>query len=82
MSVQTDYYIPQLQKADEQISKQAAEIARLRKGIQDYLDGNYVGPRAGRKDGAQTRCPHGMFYWDACENCIDEHFAALLKNDT
>ena len=56
-----------------------AEIARLRKGIQDYLDGNYISPRAGRDISPKQKCPHGMFYWEACENCIDEHFAAVLS---
>jgi hypothetical protein len=63
----------------EELEAAANEIERLRKGIQDYLDGNYANPRDGRADGPQTRCPHGMFYWDTCENCIDEHFAKLLN---
>ena len=54
-------------------------VHRLRKGIQDYLDGNYVSPRDGRKEGPQQKCPHGMFYWDSCENCIDEHFKRLMQ---
>lgn len=56
----------------------APEVDRLRKGIQDYLDGNYASPRDGRAVSPQQKCPHGMFYWDACENCIDEHFSRLL----
>lgn len=50
------------------------EVLRLRKGIQDYLDGNY-GPRFTRKI---DKCPHGLFGYEACENCIDAHFTDLL----
>jgi hypothetical protein len=57
------------------------EVERLRKGIQDYLDGNYVSPRSFRSQGAQTKCPHGMYYWDTCENCIDEHFLKVLRGE-
>ena len=62
--------------------KAAEEIERLRKGIQDYLDGNYLHPRSYRVEGPQTRCPHGINYWDACEDCIDEHFQKLLTQTT
>ena len=68
-------YADEMQKTAHE---QAQEIERLRKGIRDYLDGNYESPRAGRVHGPQTKCRHGMFYWDACENCIDDHFARLL----
>lgn len=55
-----------------------SEIFRLRKGIQDYLDGDY-----GRNQYFKTKhdkCPHGLFGWESCENCIDAHFTALLSN--
>ena len=61
------------------IEEAANEIERLRRGIQDYLAGSYANPRDARKVGPQEKCPHGMFYWDACENCIDEHFKKLLE---
>ncbi|WP_407529252.1 hypothetical protein [Methylobacterium oryzisoli] len=51
-----------------------AEVERLREGVQAYLDGNYDHPRRHRP----TECKHGIYYTDACENCVDEHFAALL----
>lgn len=53
-----------------------AEIVRLRKGIQDYIDGDY-----GREQHFKTKhdkCPHGLYGWEACENCIDAHFTKLL----
>lgn len=56
----------------------AAEVKRLRKGIQDYLDGDYPHPRSYRGGGAQKQCPHGRYYYENCESCIDEHFHALL----
>ena len=51
-----------------------AENARLRKGIQDYLDGNY-GRHIPRK---VDTCAHGLFGWESCENCIEAYFMALL----
>ena len=56
------------------ISEKNAEIARLRKGIQDYLDGNYPHPRSYRPG----KCPHGWYYFNECEQCTDEHFHKLL----
>ena len=54
--------------------EQQAEIERLRKGIQDYLDGSF-GPDFPTK---HDKCPHGRFGWEDCGNCIDEYFTALL----
>ncbi|MCK1445388.1 hypothetical protein IVB43_23675 [Bradyrhizobium sp. 48] len=56
----------------------AAEIRRLRQGIQDYLDGDY-----GRDyfHTARDKCPHGLFRWESCENCIDAHFTKLLASE-
>jgi hypothetical protein len=42
-----------LKTIEEGVAEMNAEIARLRKGIQDYLDGNYASPRDGRKEGPQ-----------------------------
>lgn len=50
-----------------------AEIERLRKGIQDYLDGNF-GPRIGKND----KCPHGLYGYEDCGRCIDDHFSAII----
>lgn len=54
---------------------------RLRKGIQDYLDGNYDHPRSYRVKGANTTCPHGRYYYEECGECIDAHFTKLLAGD-
>lgn len=54
----------------------ATEIERLRKGIQDYLDGNYE-PKVGKIE----KCPHGVYGYEVCENCIDKHFADLLRGN-
>jgi hypothetical protein len=58
--------------------KLAKEVDRLRKGIQDYLDGDYIHPRTFRAQGANTTCPHGRYYYEDCGECIDQHFAKLL----
>lgn len=50
------------------------EIIRLRKGIKDYLDRNYVSPRESRPG----KCVHGIYFYASCGNCIDEHFTKLL----
>ncbi len=54
-----------------------ADNARLRGGIQDYLDGDF-----GRDKHFKTKhdkCPHELFGWEACENCIDDYFKQLLQ---
>lgn len=56
------------------------EIARLRKGIQDYLDGNYVNPRKFRAGAG--KCAHGQYWFEDCGECIDFHFADLLTPST
>jgi hypothetical protein len=68
-------------EADEYIADDGAlcreaadEIERLRKGIQDYLDGSAI-PRPARK---VDTCAHGKFGWEACEQCIDEYFQRVL----
>lgn len=38
MSVQTDYYIPQMKRQDETISAQGWEIKRLRDALGDLCD--------------------------------------------
>src|SRR5687768_6225016 len=58
------------------IDSAADEIERLRAGIQDYLDGGCDRPGIARK---VDKCPHGRFGWEACEGCIDEHFAKVLR---
>lgn len=65
-----------MERMEAGIAGQHAEIDRLRKGIQDYLDGNYG--RSKHFKSKHDKCPHGLFSWEACENCIDEHFTALL----
>lgn len=65
-----------VREAGDEIESLRAEIARLRKGIQDYLDGDWDGPhRLARKI---DRCPHGRFQWDSCEACTDLHFHNVL----
>lgn len=56
-----------------QVEALEGEIARLRKGIQDYLDGDYE-PKVKKID----KCPHGLYGYEACEECISEHFQRLL----
>lgn len=55
------------------------EVERLRKGIQDFLDGNYDNPRSYRAQGPQAKCPHGHYYYEDCNSCDSEHFAKLLS---
>jgi len=57
-----------------EVAAKEAEIVRLRTGIQSVLDGNYVSRSGSKLD----RCQHGIFYYDMCERCIDEHLSALL----
>jgi len=57
------------------INNDLHELNRLRKGIQDYLDGNF-GPDFPTK---YDTCPHKKFGWEDCGQCIDEHFTTLLN---
>lgn len=57
------------------IEEGAAEIERLRKGIQDYLDGNYGFDYRGSKT---MQCPHGAYRHEICGQCTDEHFSQLI----
>jgi hypothetical protein len=60
----------------KRLAERSAALGRLRSGIQDYLDGDY-----GREKHFKTKhdkCPHGLYSWEPCENCIDEYFAKLL----
>jgi hypothetical protein len=52
-----------------------AESTRLRKGIQDYLDGDYE-PKVQKME----RCPHGQYGYESCEGCIDEWFQKLIED--
>lgn len=51
-----------------------AKVERLRKGIQDYLDGNYENPRKHRPE----PCKHNSLWYHGCEFCIDEHLQGVL----
>jgi hypothetical protein len=51
-----------------------AENAKLRKSIQDYLDGNY-----GEWVGTGDKCRHGHYGYETCERCIDEYFQEVLN---
>lgn len=62
-------------EAMERVRDRDAEVERLRKGIQDYLDGNYGFDYRGIKT---TQCPHGAYRHEICGQCIDEHFSQLL----
>lgn len=55
-----------------------AEVTRLRKGIQDHLDGNYDHPRKYRSQGPQSTCPHHRYYYEECGECNDAHLKSLL----
>lgn len=53
---------------------------RLRKGVRDYLDGNYDHPRAHRHEPTKG-CKHGRFYYEDCCECDADYFSALLGEE-
>jgi hypothetical protein len=59
--------------ADGGLQSDAAAV--LRKGIRDYLDGDYPHPRSYRPN----RCPHGREYYEPCEECDTAHWVAVLE---
>ena len=60
----------------EALKAKDAEIARLRGGIKNFLDGDY-GPKIKKID----KCQHGQYGYESCEACIDQHFFKLLNPD-
>ena len=52
----------------------ASEIERLRKGIQDFLDGDYE-PKVKKIE----KCPHGQYGYESCEACIEQHFLRVIS---
>lgn len=52
------------------------EVIRLRKGIQDFLDGNYENPRQHRPG----KCSHGQYWYQGCDQCDEAYFTALLSS--
>ena len=65
------------EEAAMEIERLTAERDALRKGIKDYLDGNYHSPRECRPD----KCEHGNYWYTGCEACDSEHFAKLLVSN-
>lgn len=55
------------------IDEAVAEIERLRKGIQDYLNGDFE-PRLKKLD----KCKHGFYGYEECGRCVDEYFQNIL----
>jgi hypothetical protein len=58
------------------VCRAKAEADHLRAGIQAFLDGDYE-PKVKKID----KCPHGVYGYDACEACIEQHFYRLLNPD-
>ena len=57
-----------------ELTEMEAEIGASARGhIQNYLDGDYE-PKVKKIE----KCHHGIYGYEACENCIDEHFIKLL----
>lgn len=56
----------------EHLECAVAKAETLERLVGDYLKGNYKCPASYRPH----PCPHGQYWWEACEACIDEHFGA------
>ena len=68
-----DYTITELldivaQRGDR-IAELQTEVERLEKVIQGYLDGE-IDP---------DNCKHGLYWYEGCTQCVDDYFAAALK---
>jgi len=50
------------------------ECERLRKGIADFLSGDYPNPRQSRP----LPCKHGTEYWQECPQCDAEYLSGLI----
>lgn len=60
---------------DDELLAAAAEIDRLRAGIQAMLDGDYPNPRSHRPG----KCPHGQPYYEECGECNDDWLTGILN---
>ena len=59
-----------------------ASVEGMRKGIQDFLDGNYDNPRKYRGNAsASGQCPHARYYYEDCAHCDEAHLKAVLSPD-
>lgn len=63
------------QIAYREIVELEAEVARLRKGVEDYRAGDYPSARTHRPH----PCPHGCNHWQECDACNDAALAAVLS---
>jgi hypothetical protein len=52
-----------------------AEVNRYRDAIKKWLDGDYPNPRRNRSHD----CPHGIHYWQECENCETEYWQSVIE---
>lgn len=64
-----------LMGVEDENKRLTAENGRLRKGIQDMLDGNYPHPRSYRPG----KCAHDVWYFDECPSCDEAHLQAILN---
>jgi len=64
--------------ASSYMREAADEIERLRKGIQDWLDGNYDHPRKHRSE--IGTCKHDVPWYSECTICDCAHFTSLLPS--
>ena len=58
-----------------QLAEVVEYATKLRKGLQDYEDGNYEHARRINK------CKHDRYGYEGCEQCIDDHMQTLLALD-
>ena len=55
-----------------------AEVERYRGAIKKWLCGDYNHPRTYRPHD----CPHGIHYWQECDNCETEYWQSIMEPPT
>jgi cell division protein FtsB len=73
--LEADAYEADCARLEKENAQLRTQVEILRKGIQDFLDGDYDHPRAHRPG----KCRHGLYYYNACESCDEEHFINVMK---
>lgn len=61
--------------ANERIKELQAQLDAVKQGIRAYLDGDAI------TTAKAEQCPHGLYGYEDCGQCVDEYFEGLFKSE-
>jgi hypothetical protein len=59
----------------DHISELQAQLDAVKQGIRAYLDGDAI------TTAKAEQCPHGLYGYEDCGQCVDEYFEGLFKSE-